>query len=93
MSPTWVTLDLPSSPPRESRWRDLAACAGTDPDAFFPESTNANDYACRVCARCDVRSECLAWALAHNEVGTWGGMSENARRRLAAKRRAAGVAA
>ena len=42
----------------------------------------------RVCLSCDVRSECLEYALAHDErFGIWGGLSERERRRL--KRRPA----
>ena len=67
-------------------WRDRAACAGTDTSAFFLEQSNGNPYALRVCARCEVRAECLEYALARNEWGIWGGMSENARRRLLQKR-------
>jgi hypothetical protein len=42
----------------------------------------------RVCLSCDVRAECLEYALAHDErFGIWGGLSERERRRL--KRRTA----
>jgi WhiB family redox-sensing transcriptional regulator len=41
-----------------------------------------------VCLSCEVRSECLEYALAHDErFGIWGGLSERERRRL--KRRSA----
>jgi WhiB family redox-sensing transcriptional regulator len=36
-----------------------------------------------VCRSCDVRAECLEYALEHDErFGIWGGMSERERRRL-----------
>jgi WhiB family redox-sensing transcriptional regulator len=39
----------------------------------------------RICASCAVRVECLAYALRSNEqLGVWGGMSENERRDLVA---------
>jgi WhiB family redox-sensing transcriptional regulator len=42
----------------------------------------------RVCLSCEVRQECLEYALAHDErFGIWGGLSERERRRL--KRRPA----
>ena len=37
----------------------------------------------RVCRGCEVRAECLEYALEHDErFGIWGGMSERERRRL-----------
>ena len=37
----------------------------------------------KVCARCEVRAECLAWALeAGQDHGVWGGMSEDERRAI-----------
>ncbi|GGM34842.1 transcriptional regulator WhiB [Longimycelium tulufanense] len=64
-------------------WVDRAMCAQTDPDAFFPgKGQNARQIK-RVCARCEVRAECLAYALEHDErYGIWGGLSERERRRL-----------
>jgi len=66
------------------RWRDDAACAGADPDAWFPEpGGTAPRTAVRVCVTCPVRRMCLAWALAFDERhGTWGGMSAAAREPL-----------
>jgi WhiB family redox-sensing transcriptional regulator len=68
-------------------WREQALCAETDPEAFFPEKGGSTREAKRVCVRCDVRGDCLEYALAHDErFGIWGGLSERERRRL--KRRA-----
>ena len=64
-------------------WQDRALCAQTDPEAFFPEKGGSTREAKRVCASCDVRSECLEYALAHDErFGIWGGLSERERRKL-----------
>lgn len=69
-------------------WQADAICAQTDPEAFFPEKGGSTREAKRVCLSCDVRSECLDYALAHDErFGIWGGLSERERRRL--KRRPA----
>ena len=69
-------------------WQSDAICAQTDPEAFFPEKGGSTREAKRVCLSCDVRSECLEYALAHDErFGIWGGLSERERRRL--KRRTA----
>ncbi len=69
-------------------WHERALCSQTDPEAFFPEKGGSTREAKRICARCEVRAECLEYALANDErFGIWGGMSERERRRL--KRRAA----
>jgi WhiB family redox-sensing transcriptional regulator len=64
-------------------WQDRALCAETDPEAFYPDKGGSTREAKAVCARCDVRTECLQFALANDErFGIWGGMSERERRRL-----------
>ncbi len=71
----------------ELSWHDRALCAQTDPEAFFPEKGGSTREAKRVCVGCEVRVECLEYALAHDErFGIWGGLSERERRKL--KRRA-----
>ncbi len=73
--------------PDEQEWQERALCAQTDPEAFFPEKGGSTREAKRICAGCEVRSECLEYALGHDErFGIWGGLSERERRRL--KRRA-----
>ena len=68
-------------------WQDRALCAQTDPEAFFPETGGSTREAKKVCSSCEVRIECLDYALAHDErFGVWGGLSERERRKL--KRRA-----
>lgn len=67
----------------ELAWQADALCAQTDPEAFFPEKGGSTRDAKRVCGACNVRSECLEYALANDErFGIWGGMSERERRRL-----------
>ena len=64
-------------------WQDRALCAQTDPEAFFPEKGGSTREAKRVCRGCEVRAECLEYALGHDErFGIWGGLSERERRRL-----------
>lgn len=68
---------------REMGWADEALCAETDPEAFFPEKGGSVRAAKQVCRGCDVRPECLRYALEHEErFGIWGGLSERERRRL-----------
>ncbi|HWC23313.1 MAG TPA: WhiB family transcriptional regulator [Flexivirga sp.] len=64
-------------------WQERALCAQTDPEAFFPEKGGSTREAKKVCIGCDVKSECLEYALAHDErFGIWGGLSERERRKL-----------
>ncbi|MGO1306917.1 MAG: WhiB family transcriptional regulator [Microbacterium gubbeenense] len=64
-------------------WQTEALCAQTDPEAFFPEKGGSTRDAKRVCETCDVRAQCLEYALANDErFGIWGGLSERERRRL-----------
>lgn len=64
-------------------WQERALCAQTDPEAFFPEKGGSTREAKRVCTGCEVKGECLEYALARDErFGIWGGMSERERRRL-----------
>jgi WhiB family transcriptional regulator, redox-sensing transcriptional regulator len=67
----------------ELGWQDQALCAQTDPEAFFPEKGGSTREAKRICRSCEVRAECLEYALENDErFGIWGGMSERERRRL-----------
>ena len=67
----------------EQEWQDQALCAQTDPEAFFPEKGGSTREAKKVCASCDVKAECLEYALANDErFGIWGGLSERERRRI-----------
>lgn len=66
----------------EPYWMDLARCAETDPEAFFPEKGESTRDARKVCQACEVRTECLEYALEHDiRFGVWGGLSERGRRR------------
>ena len=65
------------------QWYELALCAQTDPEAFFPEKCGSTREAKRVCASCPVARQCLEYALENDErFGIWGGMSERERRKL-----------
>jgi WhiB family transcriptional regulator, redox-sensing transcriptional regulator len=67
----------------EPGWQERALCAQTDPEAFFPEKGGSTREAKRICTTCEVRAECLEYALEHDErFGIWGGLSERERRRL-----------
>lgn len=73
-------IDLLGTTPE---WQELALCAQTSPDDFYPEKGGSAAEAKKVCGRCEVKSECLAYALSHDErFGIWGGLTERERRKL-----------
>ncbi|MFT8649590.1 MAG: WhiB family transcriptional regulator [Bifidobacterium psychraerophilum] len=74
-------------PDADLSWQHEALCAQTDPEAFFPDKGGSTREAKKVCARCEVREQCLQWAVDHDErFGIWGGMSERERRRYKKER-------
>ncbi|HEV3361634.1 MAG TPA: WhiB family transcriptional regulator [Pseudonocardiaceae bacterium] len=78
-----VLVDLFEVTDEEQEWQERALCAQTDPEAFFPEKGGSTREAKRICLGCEVRSECLEYALEHDErFGIWGGLSERERRKL-----------
>ena len=94
MTAIWPPRQDDDIPERDLDWQDLARCAETDPEAFFPEKGGPTEEPKRVCRSCEVRAECLEYALEHGmRFGIWGGMSERQRRRLAARRARYEVAA
>jgi WhiB family redox-sensing transcriptional regulator len=67
-------------------WQRRAACRSEDPELFFPSPGDWRTVqrAKAVCARCPVRTLCLAAALNGVTVtGIWGGTSGSERRALA----------
>ena len=74
---------LPGADTDDQGWQEQALCAETDPEAFFPEKGGSTREAKKICTGCEVRTECLEYALANDErFGIWGGLSERERRRL-----------
>ncbi len=69
-------------------WRHDAICRDEDPELFFPIGNTGPailqiEEAKQVCRRCEVREQCLQWALeAGQDHGVWGGLSEDERRIL-----------
>lgn len=64
-------------------WQDRALCAQTDPESFYPDKGGSTREAKKVCLSCEVRDECLEYALDNDErFGIWGGLSERERRKL-----------
>ncbi len=65
-------------------WMTDAACLDTDTDLFFPSEGSTRGHVNRavsVCERCNVRDECLDYALRWKlQDGVWGGLSASERR-------------
>ncbi len=74
-------------------WVHRARCKDEDPELFFPIGTTGPaatqaDMAKAVCALCEVRGQCLEWAIATGQdCGVWGGTTEEERRALRRARR------
>ncbi|WP_327350465.1 WhiB family transcriptional regulator [Streptomyces sp. NBC_01304] len=67
-------------------WEERAACRTADPDELFVAGAAQSD-AKRICGACEVKTECLAYALDERiEFGVWGGMTERERRALLRRR-------
>lgn len=82
MNPMASLVDLVIIP---EPWIADALCAQVGGDDYFPEKTDveAARRALRVCRRCDVAAQCLAYALRNNETrGIWGGKSPQQRRQM-----------
>lgn len=82
----------------DTSWRSRSACRDTeDPDVFFApdgehhgKTRDAREYrAKKICGPCPVSGNCLAFALATDERGIWGGLNDDQRRSV--KRRGSRV--
>ena len=69
----------------EAEWRERAACLPYPAIMFFgvdenegPAERHAREQEAKsICATCEVRSDCLSYALATREsYGIWGGLTE-----------------
>lgn len=76
----------------DETWRQSANCATTDPDMFFPEKGGSVREPLAVCNACNVKAQCLQWALDNDErTGILGGTVPSQRRAM--KRRLGRTAA
>lgn len=74
---------------KADEWQKSGLCNQTDPESFYPEKGGSVKHAKQICQGCEVRSECLEFALANNEVfGVWGGLTVEERIALQKLRRA-----
>jgi WhiB family redox-sensing transcriptional regulator len=92
-----TAVSVKADVPDDAGWGPRAACRSADPELFFPVSGAGPSVAQiaeakTVCARCEVRGECLAFALATRQLhGIWGGTSPEERTVLRNKARTVGL--
>lgn len=67
----------------DTEWMAFASCKGLT-DIFFPArgQNKIVQLAIKICSKCPVQLECLAYATRNREtIGIWGGYSERQRRK------------
>lgn len=68
---------------RSLSWLDDALCAQTDPELFNPVAGQPTRPAQKVCEACDVRQQCLDYAMSVPGLrGIYGGLTEIDRRKI-----------
>jgi WhiB family redox-sensing transcriptional regulator len=68
-------------------WFERARCRGASNSVFYPQRGVPSASALAMCRSCEVRVECLEYALENDEeFGIWGGLSERERRKLKSDR-------
>jgi WhiB family redox-sensing transcriptional regulator len=71
-------------------WVSQGLCGQVDPEIFYVDKGGSVAPAKRVCLACDVRAQCLEWALEmDDDFGVWGGLSRDERWALRRERRSA----
>lgn len=64
-------------------WMEDALCTEVGVVEFYPEKGESPQEAKKICAACEVQSECLEFAMALDDPhGVWGGLSPHERRVL-----------
>lgn len=75
-------LDMAEQLEQQITWRDLAACVDTKIDFFDLGSNQRQERLLEYCKVCDVRQECLDYAIWTNQSdGVWGGMRPDERKK------------
>lgn len=68
-------------------WMEQALCKETDTRVFFiyredKDQRQRREDAYSICRSCPVQAKCLDYAIVNNEVGIWGGTTDQERRLL-----------
>lgn len=78
-----MTASPQRAPDKHDSWITRANCADVNTELFFPGRGEPAREARAVCAGCEVRNECLTYALDNSiKHGIWGGLSERERSRI-----------
>ncbi|MBT9255407.1 WhiB family transcriptional regulator [Phycicoccus sp. KQZ13P-1] len=75
--------------PTQPEWMERSACRGEDPELFYAGTGDKAAIAAarRICRPCEVRADCLTYALQIDDRhGIWGGLTTGQRARLRKKR-------
>lgn len=71
---------------------DRASCLGLETDLFYDHRTGLSEkgltlqHLRRICMHCPIQRECLEIGVAHEPYGFWGGLAEDERRMLHARK-------
>jgi Transcription factor WhiB len=76
-------FDLSKGHPFLNRaWVKRAACLDHPELDWFSRTERMKNAVRAVCDRCDVRSECLTFAIENDELGIWAGLDQRERRQV-----------
>lgn len=76
-------IRLQGGKPGPGKWISQGRCAEVDPELWFPGKWDSDTAAKKICARCEVRLQCLEYAVETDEQhGVWGGLNRSERIRL-----------
>ncbi|MPZ53418.1 MAG: WhiB family transcriptional regulator [Acidimicrobiia bacterium] len=77
-----MTTSAPITIPSRRVPLELAECRDESVESFFASNASSSNvqHAKMICARCEVREECLAYALETPQIyGIWGGLTADER--------------
>lgn len=63
-------------------WKSRGNCVGEPAYLFYVRSAAVEEKGRAICQGCPVLDECFLYALQHNEVGIWGGLTEDERKKI-----------
>jgi WhiB family redox-sensing transcriptional regulator len=71
------------------KWESTPACSGTDTELWFNEDDEPGYreklLLQRICSGCEVKNQCLDYALRHSVMGYWAGTTPRERQQLRKK--------
>ena len=64
------------------KWKQRGNCNGEPAYIFYVKNPIVEDKARAICRGCPVIDECFLYAVKHNELGVWGGLTEEERHKI-----------